>query len=176
MANSRLFIPKVLRWEGGFVNDPLDHGGATNKGVTIACFKSMGFDNDGDGDIDIDDLRRLTDDQAYAIMKRLYWNRWRADEIENQSIAEMLVDFVWGSGKWGIIVPQGALGLVTDGLVGEKTLNAVNSANKEEIFNKIKQSRLDFVSNIVKHNPSQIRFLKGWNNRINSFNFVNYEQ
>ena len=176
MANSRLFIPKVLRWEGGFVNDPLDRGGATNKGVTIACFKSMGFDNDGDGDIDIDDLRRLTDDQAYAIMKKLYWNRWRADEIENQSIAEMLVDSLWGSGRWGIIVPQGALGLVTDGIVGEKTLKAVNGVNKEEIFNKIKQSRLDFVANIVKNNPSQKRFIRGWNNRINSFKFVNYEQ
>ena len=100
MANAALYLPKMLQWEGGFVNDPLDHGGATNKGVTIATFKSMGYDNDGDGDIDIDDLKRLTDDQAYCVMKRLYWNRWRADEIKNQSIAEMLVDFVWGSGKW----------------------------------------------------------------------------
>jgi lysozyme family protein len=171
MANPRLYIPKVLQWEGGFVNDPLDRGGATNKGVTIACFKSMGFDNDGDGDIDIDDLRRLSDDQAFAIMKKLYWNRWHADEIENQSIAEILVDFVWGSGKWGIVVPQGALGLVADGVVGPKTLAVVNGRNQEEIFNTIKASRLIFIENIIKNNPSQVRFERGWKNRINSFKF-----
>ena len=35
MANAKRLQPFILRWEGGFVNDPLDRGGATNKGITI---------------------------------------------------------------------------------------------------------------------------------------------
>ena len=57
MAKVELLAPKILQWEGGFVNDPTDHGGATNMGVTIATWKQVGYDKDGDGDIDVDDIR-----------------------------------------------------------------------------------------------------------------------
>lgn len=35
MANINKLKPFILKWEGGFVDDPADLGGATNKGVTI---------------------------------------------------------------------------------------------------------------------------------------------
>lgn len=38
MANSSKLVPFILQWEGGFVNDPDDLGGATNKGITIGAF------------------------------------------------------------------------------------------------------------------------------------------
>jgi len=60
MANVYKLAPWILKWEGGFVNDPDDLGGATNMGVTIGTWKSCGYDKDGDGDIDVDDLRLLT--------------------------------------------------------------------------------------------------------------------
>lgn len=53
MADVRKLAPFILKWEGGFVNDPDDLGGATNMGVTIGTWKSCGYDKDGDGDIDI---------------------------------------------------------------------------------------------------------------------------
>lgn len=55
MADVRKLLPFILKWEGEFVNDPLDKGGATNKGVTIATWRNVGYDKDGDGDIDVDD-------------------------------------------------------------------------------------------------------------------------
>ena len=38
MANVEKLVPFILKWEGGFVNDPDDLGGATNKGVTLATY------------------------------------------------------------------------------------------------------------------------------------------
>ena len=42
MANVYKLAPWILKWEGGFVNDPADLGGATNMGVTIGTWKSCG--------------------------------------------------------------------------------------------------------------------------------------
>ncbi len=64
MADVKILAPFILKWEGGFVDDPVDRGGATNKGVTIATWRQVGYDKDGDGDIDVDDLRLLTQDDA----------------------------------------------------------------------------------------------------------------
>jgi lysozyme family protein len=51
MAEIVLLVPKILQWEGGYVNDPSDSGGAINKGVTISTWRKIGYDNDLVGDI-----------------------------------------------------------------------------------------------------------------------------
>ena len=101
MANINLLASKILKWEGGFVDDPIDHGGATNMGVTLDTWRKVGYDKDGDGDIDTDDIKLLTRADATVVLKKFYWDRWRGDDILNQAIAEILVDWVWASGKWG---------------------------------------------------------------------------
>mgnify|MGYP003270818566 FL=1 len=130
MANVNQLAPCILKWEGGFVNDPADLGGATNMGVTIGAWKSCGYDKDGDGDIDVDDLRLLTrEDVVNRVLKPHYWDRWKADDIKSQSVANILVDWVWASGAHGIKIPQRLLGVSVDGIVGPKTLAAVNARN-----------------------------------------------
>lgn len=75
MADAQKLVPFILSWEGGYVNDPDDVGGATNKGITIATWRLHGCDNDGDGDIDADDLRIITNEQWMEIFKCQYWDR-----------------------------------------------------------------------------------------------------
>ena len=64
MAKIDILAPFILSWEGGYANDPDDPGGATNRGVTIGTWRQVGYDKDGDGDIDVDDLKKITVEDA----------------------------------------------------------------------------------------------------------------
>lgn len=167
MAKAELLKDFILKWEGGFSDHPADRGGATNKGITLATFRQF-YGKDST----VDDLRSMTDAQWLHIFKTGYWDRWKADDIESQSVANILVDWVWASGVYGIKEPQKLLGLTADGIVGPATLKAVNSQDAKEFFEKLKEARISFVERIVASNPSQKVFLNGWKNRINDFKFV----
>jgi len=171
MANVKILAPIIIEWESRkFTNDPIDRGHATKDGITLSTWMAQGYDKDGDGDVDVDDLKLINNNDFEFILK-LYWNSWKADQINNQSIANILVDWVWGSGSWGIKIPQRILGLTEDGVVGKITLNAVNTANQKGLFQDIKKFREQFLWDIVKRDPTQQRFIKGWLNRLADFGF-----
>lgn len=175
MADINILGPFILSYEGGFVNHPADPGGPTNKGVTLTTWKSQGYDKDGDGDIDVDDLRIITDEDALAILKRNYWNRWRADEIKDQSIANLLVDWVWSSGTYGIKIPQRILGVTVDGIVGPKTLAAVNDGYALGTFRRLHNERREYLQRIVQINPTQRVHLNGWLRRLDAIRYGSLE-
>ena len=175
MSSIKELAPFILKWEGGFVNHKYDRGGATNKGVTLKVWQKLGFDNDKDGDVDLQDLILITDNQATQIMAKGYWDDWQADKIENQAVANTLVDFAWGSGtKTSILLIQRLLGLKADGVVGQQTLKALNTANPKDLLEKIYAFRINFLKSIVQRNATQKVFLKGWLNRMNDL--INYNK
>lgn len=118
MADVKKLAPFILKWEGGFVNDPDDLGGATNMGVTMATYKVY-CKRKGRPEPAIDDLKHLSNDEWIDILKSLYWDKWKADQIKSQSVANILVDWVWASGNYGIKIPQELLGVTADGIVGK---------------------------------------------------------
>lgn len=80
----------------------------------------------------------------------MYWDRWRADEIKNQSVANILVDWVWASGSHGIKRPQRLLGVKADGIVGKQTLAALNAMDAATLFKMIKDDRAKLIDEICK--------------------------
>lgn len=164
MADPKKLMPFILKFEGGFVNDPVDKGGATNKGVTIATFRQFYGQN-----ATVADLKAISDEQWLNIFKSGYWNPWKADFMREQSVANIVVDWAWASGtKTSIRQVQKILGVTADGIVGSQTLCAINTADPSVLFGRIKAARIKFVEDIVARSPNQIKFLKGWKNRINA--------
>ena len=170
MAQASKLIPFILKFEGGFVNDPVDLGGATNKGVTMATFAAYRKKR-GQPAPTIQDLKNISDADWHEIFKSLYWDRWKADEIKNQAVANILVDWVWASGVHGIKRPQRILGVTVDGLVGPTTLSYINAADPKRLFDAIKADRIKFIDEICKARPANEKFRKGWMNRINAIKY-----
>lgn len=167
MARASKLTPWIKKWEGGFVDDPLDRGGATNQGITIGTFRHFYGTA-----MTVDDLKAMTEEQWQRIFEVGYWKPWRADEIRSQGVANICVDWGWASGtKTAIKQVQRLLGVAVDGIVGTNTLAAINGAEPRELFERIKQARHAFVRDIVLRNPSQARFSRGWTNRINDIRF-----
>ena len=170
MANSSKLVPFILQWEGGFVNDPLDVGGATNKGITIGTFTEYKR-RKGLKAPTVQDLKNISNEDWHEVFKGLYWDRWKADEIKNQAVANILVDWVWASGSLGIKRPQRLLGVTADGVVGSKTIAELNAKDPAELFRMIKADRLKFIDEICEKRPANNRFKKGWLNRINAIKY-----
>ena len=166
MAKFSEYAPKLLRFEGGFVNHPNDLGGVTNLGVTIQTYRDYcGQDKT------IKDLQNMSYGTWQNIMKDMYWDRCKADEIESQSVAEIVADWCVNSGVSGIKKVQEVLGCKPDGIVGPITLSLINTSDPHSLFDRIWNARKQFYTNIVKRNPSQKVFMNGWMNRLNAFKF-----
>ena len=140
MADVRKLAPFILKWEGGFVNDPDDLGGATNMGVTIGTYEAY-CRKKGYSKPTVERLKNLTKEEWTEILKTMYWDRWKADEIKSQSVADILVDWVWASGAHGIKIPQRLLGVSVDGIVGPKTIAAAATGSDSDTLKGI-QSKI----------------------------------
>ena len=169
MADYRKLKPFILRWEGGYINDQADLGKQTNKGVTLSTYRSVFGKNKT-----VSDLKKITDEQWEFIFKKFYWDKWKADDIKDQNVANILVDWLWCSGSYGIKIPQRVLGVSVDGIVGSKTIAAINARDGRELFDTIKQERKDFIDSICQTRPQNRKFKNGWMNRINSLAYETY--
>jgi lysozyme family protein len=173
MARFDLFLPKLLRFEGGYLNDPDDPGGETNKGITMATFRAcsrqlLGIEPTSQN------LRSLTDVQAGVIYKAWYWDRVCGDAISLQDLAEIVCDFQVNAGARAVFLLQHVLNgmgahVAEDGVMGQATLLALAGLSQEEVYRRYKLGRIAYYQNLVAERPALRKYLAGWLNRVAAF-------
>ena len=179
MADFTAFFPTLLKHEGGFVNDSVDPGGATNKGITLGTFR-LYAKSLLQLEPSLDNLRTLSDAQAAVIYKACYWNAVHGDEIALQPLADILFDFQVNAGNNAIKLLQrvlndqtAALKLPADSKFGAATLTALLAADQRDLYARYKQGRRDYYRRLVYAKPALGKFLRGWLARVDAFPDLN---
>lgn len=181
MANFLILVPFLLKAEGGLSRDKTDtaskfpcptpyqgkKGWHTNKGITYQTWiNTFGKSKDAR-------FFEMSDEDWAKITKPKYWDKWKADEIKSQAVANILVDYVFNSGTNGIKNVQKLIGVNPDSIVGPKTLEAVNNQSEKEFLTKLYNERYRFYDAIIASNPSQEKYKKGWYNRVKDLKSFN---
>ena len=171
MSDFKTYAQFLYTWEGGFVNNSSDRGGATNRGVTLATYKAFR----GGEKTTATDLRNMTRNEWNTIMQRNYWDRVNATAIKSQAVANMLADWAVNSGPATAVKKlQRIVGTKVDGILGQDTLNAVNRTEPAVLFRALRQARLNFLEAITRRDPSQAIFLAGWTRRVKALRFRSF--
>jgi len=173
MADFTKYLPTLFNFEGGYVNDPDDPGGATNLGVTLAVFKehARSLLNISPS---IDALKDMTDDQAGKIYKAQYWDRIFGDQIEFQPLADIMFDFYVNAGGHAVELLYKVLNHLggSHDVLPWLDISAVRSLQHhdvQEVYMHYKEGRKSYYRTLAQEHPVLRRFLKGWLRRVDAF-------
>lgn len=156
----------VLEDEGGFVNDPHDPGGATNKGITLATFRRYVARS-----ATVDDLKHLTVAQAAKVYRKQYWDAIKGDDLPD-GVDYAVFDFAVNSGQSRAAkYLQTIVGVPADGKIGPQTLAAVKATDSTAIINMLCDRRLDFLQGL----KTWPRYKNGWTDRVHGVREVALE-
>lgn len=143
----------LLKHEGGFSDHAADPGGKTRFGVTEAVARREGYRGD---------MRDYPLDEAKRVYQKLYWNALRLDDLR----AEFRFDLFDAGVNSGVAQTvrwmQRIVGVTVDGLLGPRTLSAVNNSDAAKFLAKFNGQRLLFMTSLSTW-PS---FGRGWARRI----------
>jgi lysozyme family protein len=171
----RKFVPFILRWEGGEVNDLDDSGGHTNKGITRATFNQHSKRLLGKQPT-LANFKAMTREDAMKFIKHFWMKATYNNQIQSQAVAEAITSWHWGSGAEGIKQWQrmlrdqfGKHDISVDGGVGPQTVNYTNTIPEKQILAAAIETRAQTFQRIAKNSPAKAKFLRGWLNRLSDF-------
>lgn len=138
-------IDAILRREGGYVDDPTDHGGCTNRGITLATLRLWRR-----APVTCADVQALGEQEARAIYRAFYLKPFASVDPE---LKPQVVDIA-----------------VLSGVARASALLALAKQNPARpVGVQLAIERLKFYAKIVKADPSQAKFFSGWVNRSTEF-------
>ncbi len=150
----------VLAREGGFVDNPSDPGGATNRGITLATARAA-----FGADYTVAELRAITPTQAGSIYRQNYWDAAVCGALP-PGVALTVFDMAVMSGPASAKkMLQAAAGVTADGVVGPMTIAAC-AKNPKGLVDALATARAAYYRAIVAGRPASSVFLTGWLNRV----------
>ena len=164
----------TAQWESGLINHPADPGGITNYGVSLRWLRSLGHDLgdiDGDGDIDADDVRALTREQAAALFKARFWDDYGLGYLP-PATATCQYDCAVNTGpRQATLLTQQACNalvgnygvkLAVDGVFGPATRTFLTLHATPALLNAMLEQRARFYERLAAQRPPLAVFLRGW--------------
>jgi len=141
----------VLRFEGGYVNDPQDPGGETIYGISRRHHPEAWADG------------KPTKADAKALYRRVYWEGCRCDEL-HPAIAVMVFDTAINQGrKDAVRFLQTAAGARVDSIIGPQTIKAASMCEPARLLQAFAVERAyDYA--LLDHLDD--RYGRGWMRRL----------
>jgi lysozyme family protein len=140
---------RLVDHEGGYVNHRADPGGETKFGISKRSYPG-------------EDIAGMTLERAKTIYARDYWGPAGCDAVPDGAKFE-LFDMAVNSGvKAAVRNLQLAVGADDDGILGPRTLQAVQSMPEPRLVARFNGHRLSFMAGLATW-PS---FGRGWARRI----------
>lgn len=165
MADIVPALEYTLEFEGGYSDDPDDHGGATNFGVTqktLDAYRAKHPEFPAS-------VKGLSVELAAEIYRDEYW---RYDDIKSQRVATKLFDMGVNFGRaTAVMMLQRGLGAYPDGMFGPMTLASVNSTPANVVLALLADACEKRYVAILRKDPSQEKYRKGWLRRARSVPF-----
>lgn len=162
MTNDEI-IDRILTEEGGYVNDPVDPGGATNFGITQATLSEV-----RGHPADAVEVAALTEADARAIYLQRYIVEPGFDNVLDGKLRWLLVDCAVNNGRGRAVRwLQNAIGVKADGVLGPQTIGRLAIAPSP--YYKVCAERVRAYARLVVQNHPLVKFLAGWMNRAAMF-------
>ncbi|ARJ41259.1 type IV secretion protein Rhs [Pantoea alhagi] len=172
--------PVIFQNEGGYVNDPDDAGGATNKGIAWPTWQRYAKEDLG-VEPTLANLKKLTNEQAEVIYRKRYWEPSGFNNIKDPKLALMSYDWTITSGGAGkkiqkLLNSEFGQNLNVDGAIGPKTIDAMNSVpDSSKLTERIADIRKAYYRSLADSKPTNAKFLTGWLNRVDRCSQVELE-
>jgi lysozyme family protein len=164
MGRFKDLMDVVLKWEGGFVDNPFDNGGPTNMGITHQVLARWR----GVSSVSANEVKNLTKAEAVAIFKDRYWSTIKGTSLPipiDLIVMDGAVNH--GTGRMTMFL-QEVLGVDQDGDIGEGTLSALaaQTATPGDLV-KLAIKLAERRKKLYVNHEDAAHFLKGWRNRLN---------
>lgn len=143
----------VLAHEGGFSQHPLDPGGATNRGVTKRAWEAYVKRK-----VTVDDIKRLTVEDVTPFYRDRYWIPGLPNGVDYVVFDASVNSGPHRASRW----LQECVGAIPDGVVGMRTLAAVDLVEPRDLIVEYCARRMEFLRDLSTWGT----FGKGWSRRV----------